>query len=137
MTARRVLLSLLLCAIPLLAQEHPNIARGFTPEHMYDFSAIDSVNMFNGNMTLRIPIGPELRANGVMPYRLTLAYNSGSWDFIDVPEDPPQLTAIPRKRSNSAWLQTSYLYDTLGRLTTMTPLGQAGPSEDADVQWLL
>src|SRR6202171_877267 len=66
-------------------QQHPNLERGFTPEKMYDFSAVDSVNMFNGNMTLHIPIGGELRAKGVLPYQLTLVYNSLFWEYVNLP----------------------------------------------------
>jgi YD repeat-containing protein len=79
------------------------VARGFAPERMYDFSAVDSVNVFSGNPSVHLPVGPELRANGALPYQLTLAYNSHCWDYINsaVDADPQTLTAVPWKRSNA------------------------------------
>ena len=82
---KRFLLILFVCAsatAQVLQEQHPNSARGFAPEKMYDFSAVDSVNVFNGNLTLRIPIGPKLAVNGMLPYQLALTYNSNCWDYI-------------------------------------------------------
>jgi RHS repeat-associated protein len=115
MRAARLLLCVLI-SLPLCAQLHPNLERGFNAEKMYDFSAVDSVNMFNGNMTLHIPLGSELRANGVLPYQLSLSYNSLFWEYLQVPanapEDPDELQAVPTKHSNAGagWIAT------LGRL---------------------
>jgi hypothetical protein len=122
----------LLVAAPLGAQLHPNLERGFSAEKMYDFSAVDSVNMFNGNMTLHIPLGGELRANGVLPYHLTLSYNSLFWEYVQQPaaaqEDPDQLQAVPTKHSNAGagWLAT------MGRL--IDPSEFAGNDDHA---WML
>ncbi len=104
---------LLLCA-SLKAQEeqeqHPNSARGFAPEHMYNFSDVDSVSMFNGNLTMHIPIGPKLAVNGMLEYQLGLTYNSNCWDYFYQP-DPnggsvDRLQALPSRRSNAGigWL---------------------------------
>src|SRR5438874_2658141 len=70
---------LLLCASVKGQEEqgqHPNSARGFAPERMYNFSDVDSVNMFNGNLTLHIPIGPKFAVNGMLGYQLGLTYKA-------------------------------------------------------------
>ena len=37
---------------------------GFNAEGVYDFSGIDSVDMFTGNLSLHIPIGQRYQSNG-------------------------------------------------------------------------
>jgi hypothetical protein len=73
-------------------QNHPNLERGIHPEKLYNFSEIDAVNPFNGNLTLRLPIGPLLSVNGALPYQLTLSYNSHQWDFTPDPQEFPDHT---------------------------------------------
>jgi RHS repeat-associated protein len=76
-----LLLGLLLGPAAARAQ-HPNIARGFTPSGMFDTGGIDSVNGFNGNLVIRIPIGGSYPVGGTMgSYSLALMYNSRAWDF--------------------------------------------------------
>jgi YD repeat-containing protein len=48
---------------------------------------VDTVSAFNGNMMIRIPIGPEYKVNGSLSYGLILSYNSHCWRFIVYP--PP------------------------------------------------
>ena len=75
-------------AATALAQLHPNEAGGFAPDKLYDFHDIDSVNMFNGNLIIRIPIGPSFKVNALISYQYQLVYNSHIWRFdeIDLPE---------------------------------------------------
>jgi RHS repeat-associated protein len=76
-----LLLGLLLGPAAARAQ-HPNIARGFTPSGMFATGGIDSVNGFNGNLVVRIPIGGSYPVGGTMgSYSLALMYNSRAWDF--------------------------------------------------------
>lgn len=42
---------------------------------------IDSVNLFNGNLSLRIPIGPTYHVGGNLNYQLTLSYNASVWEY--------------------------------------------------------
>jgi YD repeat-containing protein len=70
----------------VLSAQHPNEARGFAADHVYSFHDVDTVNAFNGNMMIHIPIGPENKVNGSLSYRLVLTYNSHCWRFI---YDPP------------------------------------------------
>src|SRR5437899_2642132 len=53
------------CTSPAQAQ-HPNVARGFTPAGMFDMGGIDTVNGFNGNLMIRIPIGGSYPVGGEM-----------------------------------------------------------------------
>ena len=66
------------------AQQDPVAQRGFAPEKLYSFGNLDSVNLFNGNLTLTIPIGSPSTVNGALSYGLTLVYNSKVWDFLDL-----------------------------------------------------
>jgi YD repeat-containing protein len=75
-------LLLLLAATPLLfAQKAPNFELGFKPEKLYQFGDLESVNLFNGNMIVRLPIGPAYPIGGSLSHQLTLNYNSKVWDY--------------------------------------------------------
>ncbi len=63
------------------SQVHPTLQRGFTPESSYEIGEIDAVNLFNGSLTLTIPIGQRYPVSGQLSYGLTLVYNSGLWDY--------------------------------------------------------
>ena len=39
-------------ALPAVGLQHPNQAQGFQPEHAYQLGNLDSINEFNGNLTL-------------------------------------------------------------------------------------
>ena len=67
----------------VLSAEHPNDAHGFAADHVYSVHDVDTVNAFNGNMIIRIPIGPEYKVNGLLSYQLSLTYNSHLWHFVD------------------------------------------------------
>jgi hypothetical protein len=74
-----VLAASLALAPALFAQGDQTVERGFAPEKVYDFSSIDQVNLFNGNLSLTIPIGPRFPVGGGLTYGLTLVYNSNVW----------------------------------------------------------
>lgn len=79
---RRILATLLLLFCTALnAAEHPMEAPGFVPNKSFDFHDIDSVNTFNGNLVVRIPIGQPFRVNGGLAYGLALHYNSKAWRY--------------------------------------------------------
>ncbi|HKI06744.1 MAG TPA: hypothetical protein VKK31_32510, partial [Thermoanaerobaculia bacterium] len=48
---------LFLAFLPAAAQQHPNTARGFGSSGSFNPGDVDSVNLFNGNLVIRIPIG--------------------------------------------------------------------------------
>ena len=66
-----------------------NHARGYDPTKAYELGELDTVNTFNGNLTLRIPIGQSYATGGGFSYGLTLAYNSQIWDLDRSNEHPP------------------------------------------------
>jgi RHS repeat-associated protein len=57
------------------------VERGFKPEQTYSFSGVDQVNLFNGNLTLTLPIGDSFQVGPELSYGLTLVYNSNLWDY--------------------------------------------------------
>lgn len=76
------LLGAVISQAPAHAQ-HPNVARGWTPSGVLDVGGIDTVNPFNGNLSIRIPIGSGYPAGGPMgSYSFTLTYNSNVWNHL-------------------------------------------------------
>lgn len=59
----------------------PGTERGFAADAAFAVGDLDSVNLFNGNLSIQIPIGQRYRANGSLQYQLTLTYNSKVWDW--------------------------------------------------------
>src|SRR5437764_124469 len=100
MKARFVSLLALFIAAAVVAQDHPNLGRGFASDKLYDFLGLDTVNDFNGNLMIHLPIGQEYASNGLVKYRFMLAYNSSLWDYAYSP-DGTQLTATPTILSNA------------------------------------
>ena len=110
---RRQLLAIALLSIgsvaALHAQEHPVVQTGFAPDKVYNFFGIDSVNTFNGNLTIQLPMGFKYPLNGGLSYGLTLSYNSKVWTYSTQafvcgggPICPPFVTrAQPSVRSNA------------------------------------
>ncbi len=91
--ARRIRIVIAICtvAFPALAQ-HPNLDRGISADKMYQFGNIDQINIFNGNLSLSIPIGGDRPVSDRLSYGLTLSYNSKVWEtevvFPLLPDDP-------------------------------------------------
>ncbi len=99
------------------AQDHPNLARGYSADQAYQLSGLDSVNLYNGNLTLAIPLGQRFHVGGNLSYGLTLYYNSNVWDYEEhywrpknnngtctLPFDNPlelHTVALPVKSSNA------------------------------------
>lgn len=90
------------------AQQHPNLERGFRPEHLYHFDDLDSVNLFNGNLSIRIPLGGSYPVGGAVSYQLTLVYNSKVWDIEgrSLGNGQTAIAALPARRANAGlgWL---------------------------------
>jgi len=94
---------------------HPNKEKGFDPDRVYDFHAIDNVNTYNGNLVLTIPIGQRYAVNANLSYGFSLVYNGMIWDATgDNPDNPhPEyIKALTSVRSNAGngWIVS------LGRL---------------------
>ena len=78
---KRFVLALLLAALPAVAQQHPNNARGFDPEKVYQTGDIDNVNVFSGNLIVTLPIGPRFPVSETLSYGFTLVNNGNPWDY--------------------------------------------------------
>ena len=99
----------IIVALSLWAEE-PGLARGFAADKVFDFqSGLDTVNTFQGNLSLHLPLGPEYPVDGGFSYGLKLAYNAKVWDYEVYGGKP---NAMPNRRSNAGigWLLS------LGRL---------------------
>ena len=74
-----------LLALALAAGVHaqtadPNTERGITPGKAYSAGEPDTVNLFNGNLNLTIPVGQTYHAGGTLSYGLNLYYGSNGWE---------------------------------------------------------
>jgi len=100
------------------AGEDPNLTRGIAPANKYKNFDIDTINQFNGNLVIRIPIGDPLPVGPFLSQELMLSYNSHNYDyeFLEWTNDPNEShykrRAIPEDFSNAGlgWSLT------LGRL---------------------
>lgn len=104
-------LAMLAAALPARPQQAPGLEQGFAANKVYDFGGIDSINTFNRNLILQIPIGPSYQVNGGLSYGLTLMYNSKVWGYESF---GTEIIAFPNRRSNAGmgWLLS------LGRLVS-------------------
>lgn len=92
---------LLLLGTPALADVHPNTAPGFPVDQSFHVGDIDNVNLFNGGLTLTIPLGRSYPVGGGFSYSLKLVYNSQPWTFYTIPVIHPQ-TGEPMGSHNLA-----------------------------------
>ena len=75
-----VIITIIFLSENLYAQsQHSNNARGFNANGVYSGFDIDSINHFNGNLVIKIPIGQTYPVNGSLSYSLKLIYNSFIW----------------------------------------------------------
>jgi RHS repeat-associated protein len=88
---------------PAVAQvQHPRHARGVVPGQMLPTGDVDVVNVFNGGLTLSIPIGRTYPVSAALSYGLRLAYTSKVWDFVTrVNAGRTYTEAVPGRRSDA------------------------------------
>ena len=96
---------LLLVAASAFGQKPAPIELGFKPGRVYDFGGIDSVNAFNGNVIVNIPLGLQYPVTSSFSYRFRLTYNSKVWDYRQVEDyfdfSGSFMWANPNRRSNA------------------------------------
>jgi hypothetical protein len=132
----------LLLAASVYGQAPPeNLEHGFQPEKLYRFSELESVNLFNGNVAITVPIGPRYPVNAYS-YQLSLVYNSKVWMFRALKDRPPgcnaciSVQALPHPQSNvglgwrlslgrlfSRDYPSGHVYEGLGAWTYESPAG--------------
>jgi RHS repeat-associated protein len=74
-------LALGLATLPAFADPHPNTEGGVNVNQIFQVNGIDNVNLFNGALTVSIPLGISYPVNGPVAYQLHLVANSNAWDF--------------------------------------------------------
>lgn len=92
---------LLLLGAPALADVHPNTAPGFPVDQSFHVGDIDNVNLFNGSLTLTIPLGGSYPVGGGFSYSLKLVYNGNPWTFDTIAGTHP--TGDPAGSVSSAY----------------------------------
>ncbi len=119
------MLLLLLVASPAFTTENPNLAKGFNAATTYDFSNIEAVNLFNGSITLMVPLGQTYSVGDHLSYSFGLSYTGNNWSmseniwYEEDSNDPEE-----------SWIErTSYYYDLYDIYT------QDGP--DSGIGWRL
>lgn len=63
------------------------LGRGFDPATLYDPGDVDQVNLFNGALSLVLPVGRRYPQNAGWSFGLNLVYSSSVWDFKSWPSD--------------------------------------------------
>jgi len=118
-----ILIGLLFLMAPgAFAQEHPNIAKGLGGT-MGIGTDLDTINPFNGNLIIRLPIGQGYPVNAKLSYQLILTYNSQVWEHETYDDTNRVLPA----RANNAGLGWALH---LGRLNPPQLDMSSSPSPD-------
>jgi YD repeat-containing protein len=58
--------------------------RGFKPDAVYQLNGFDSVNLFNGNLILTIPLGTPYPVSAGLSYSFVLRYSGQLWRTIEI-----------------------------------------------------
>jgi hypothetical protein len=101
-----ILTALLLAAalaLPLAADPHPNVAIGLSPDKSYQIGDVDNVNLFNGALTVTLPLGPSYPLGGNLSYQLTLVRNSNPWFVLQTTDSTGTIynESLPSTCSNA------------------------------------
>ena len=90
---------LLALAGSISAQQPQSQQRGVTADTSFSIGDIDAVNLLNGGLTLRLPLGQSYPVGPSLSYGFTLSYSSSGWDFEDQQSctvgSPPNLMLAP------------------------------------------
>ncbi len=62
------------------AQQFPSQQRGLNADTAYQIGDIDHINLFNGGLTLTVPIGQSYPVGPNLSFQLSLVYSSNGWD---------------------------------------------------------
>ena len=125
---------------------HPANERGVDPNKLYDFGGIDKVNLVNGNLSIKLPIGSRYPVGGGLSYGLQLAYNAKNWDYQLRREVAGSnwiysTEAVPNRVSNAG---VGWMISVGGRLLSPSdaennsggPMLVGGPRQDPQPQWV-
>ena len=91
---RILCLTLIFLATKVTAQQTPNAAPGFRADAVYDFNGIDNVSLFNGSLSMAVPIGIDYPVAGFL-HGLGLHYSSSLWDTYTYSSPCPTPSECP------------------------------------------
>ncbi|HEX6083134.1 MAG TPA: hypothetical protein VF266_01335, partial [Thermoanaerobaculia bacterium] len=102
-----VFFAVLALALSSFGQQHPNRAKGFNANSVYQVNDYDSINAFNGNLTISIPLGSAYPLNSDVGVQFALHSNANVWDGerYDYTCDPDGAVIMtygyPHRRANA------------------------------------
>ena len=79
------ILSLFIFILPVEGTNDPFNFQGFRPEQTYDIYGDESINVFNGNLTISQPCSPKYTIDGGMTLQLMRTYNIPTWKYLNEP----------------------------------------------------
>lgn len=80
MRRARAVIIMIFLAVTAVAEQHPNQKKGFNANDVYQLNGFDAVNVFNGNLTLSLPLGASYSVGGGLSYRFVLYANANVWE---------------------------------------------------------
>lgn len=152
-----VILTLFACVGAALGQSDPDTERGVRPGLAYKVDGLDQVNLFNGTMTVNVPIGSAYTVNGTLSYSFMASYATNTWEtaFNEYDENNEIKEyefryPSPHANAGHGWLVTlgaliaespetpgvkSYLAPDGGRHTFNAKLHDLDPNESGTDEW--
>ncbi|HJQ35969.1 MAG TPA: hypothetical protein VKB93_02410 [Thermoanaerobaculia bacterium] len=73
----------ILAALAVFPATNPVHERGFRSDAVYQFNGLDSVSLFNGNLTLAIPMGASYPVGPGLSYSFVLRYSGNVWKWLE------------------------------------------------------
>ncbi len=96
------------------AQMQQNVAKGFSVDKSYYIDDFDSINTFNDNLGVTLPIGPRWTVSSSLSYQLALTYGGNVWKFWTEEDWYTDLAADPPGSRTQIWVE----HANLGTFTT-------------------
>lgn len=97
----------------LQGQQDPDVERGARPGLAYKLSDLDQVNLFNGTITINLPLGQAYPVGGTLSYSLQASYATNHWEtdfnIIETSEGAHEFPFMyPSQHANAGagWLVT-------------------------------
>jgi hypothetical protein len=70
------MIAMIAASRPAAADPHPNTEGGVDVAEAFQLGDVDNINLFNGALTVALPLGSRFPVNGNFSYQLTLVANS-------------------------------------------------------------
>src|SRR5215468_8094307 len=90
--------AMLATVLPAAAQNGPDndadAAPGYT-KSVFDHGPVDSINLYNGQLTVPIAVGPSYPIGPKLRFQLMLVYTSRVDDYGNPPQSPPDFVYKP------------------------------------------